>query len=93
VLPPRLTGREALRDLPADRLFGDTGNEIPGHLEVDIRLEKGHAHLAHRLLDVVFSQGAVAAELSKDTLEPVCQVFKHSCCFCSVSKRKDEQYT
>ena len=64
-------GERLLADLSTDGLFGDTGNKILGHLEVDIGLKKGHAHLAHGLLDIVFSQLAMAAEFFENTL-PAC---------------------
>ena len=46
-------------------------------LEVDVGFEQGDADFAQGFGDVFFSERALAAEGFEDTLEFVCEVFKH----------------
>ena len=73
-----LLGRRERREhVPADRLGPDALDEGPDDLEVDVRLEERHAHLAEGFLDVVLRQPAAAAELVEDGLQSRAQRFKH----------------
>ncbi len=47
----------------ADRLGARAVDEGAHHLERDIRLEQGAAHLAHRRVDVLLGEGAAAGQL------------------------------
>ena len=68
-----LGGVEAFEDLLPHRLFGNIGNEFFGDENVDVRLQKRHAHLAHRALDFQFGQTAVLGEFGKNVIESVGQ--------------------
>src|SRR5262249_51176768 len=68
---------EALEDVVPHRLLADTLHEGPDDLEVDVRLEERHPHLAECLLDVVLGEAAGAPETVEDRLQTLRQGFEH----------------
>ena len=64
-----LGGVEALQDLLPHRLGGDVGDELFGDEDVDVRLQKGDAHLAHGRLDLQLGQPAALGQFGKDVIE------------------------
>ena len=70
-------GREALRDLRAERVLPHAGDELLYDLVVDVRFEQGEAHLAQGLVEVLLGDGAAAAEASEDALQLVGEGVKH----------------
>ena len=64
-----LAGLDALDDLLADGLGLDALDEIAGDLEIDIRLEQRHAHLAQGIGDVGLGDFAEAAQVFERVLE------------------------
>ena len=75
-LLPRL---DAGDDLLAERLFLHAGDELLGDLEIDVRIEQGHAHLAQCLGDVGFADLAEAPEVAEGFLEFIAERVKHGC--------------
>ena len=65
--------REASRAPPASRQrsFGDCATNDFDDLEVDVRLQKRHAYLAHGVVDVVLGQAALAAQAGEYALQAV----------------------
>ena len=51
-----LPRRQAAGHFPTYRAFGDRGDKLLYHLEVDVSLKKGHADFLERLLNILFSQ-------------------------------------
>ena len=47
------------------------------HRQRDVGVEEREAHLAQRLLDVVFGEARVAADRLDDLGEPACQGVQH----------------
>ena len=72
-----LARRQALQHFAALGAFLDVGDEVLDHGQRDVSLKQGHAHLAHRFLDVLFSQSRLSAQGFDDLLEPSGQIFKH----------------
>ena len=66
-----LCRRQRLEDVLANRALLDGLDELLDDLEVDVGFEKCHAHLAHRLIDVILRQLAMAAELLEGCLKSV----------------------
>ena len=56
-----LARRKRPDDLLPERLFTHAGNEILDHRQGHVGLEQGHAHFAHRVLDVVFGEARLTA--------------------------------
>ena len=67
-----LGGGQALHDLLPHGAFRDLGAEVLSDFIVDVGLEQGHAHLAHRGLDVGFVQLALAAQLFENAIQALC---------------------
>ena len=63
-----LGGREALKDLRAERLLLHAGGELADDLEVHVRFEHGHAYFAERLVEVFFGHNSARAELLEGAL-------------------------
>src|SRR5215218_2874762 len=55
-----LTGRERLEDILANGALPYGSDEILGDLEIDVGLEQRTADFAHRLIDILLSQMALA---------------------------------
>ncbi len=72
-----LAGGEALEDVGADRPLADPGDEVLDHLEVDVGLEQGEAHLAHRRVDVGLAHPATAGEVGEGRTEAIAQGVEH----------------
>ena len=72
-----LAGREALRDVLAERALLDRGREVLRDLEVDVGLEQREADLAHRLRDRLLVEPAAAAEAAEGRLELVGERVEH----------------
>ncbi len=66
-----LLGREALQHLFAERMLAHAADERLNHRERDVGLEKRHADLPQRLVDVALGDLSVAAEPLEDLLELV----------------------
>ena len=60
---------QSLQHVGADGLLGDGLGELLDHLEADVGLQQGHAHLAHCLADVTLGQTALAAQLLERLIE------------------------
>ena len=67
-----LGGGQALHDLLPHGTFRNLGAEVLGDFIVDVGLEQGHAHLAHRGLDVGLVQLALAAQLLENAIQALC---------------------
>ena len=52
-------------------------DEFGDDVEVDVGFEQGEADLAQGFGDVLFGEGALAAEGFEGALELFCEVFKH----------------
>ena len=72
-----LTGGQTPGHRLAERLFTHIVDELTHHGEGDVGLEEGHAHLAHRLLDVVLGQTALTAQIVQDIAETVLEILEH----------------
>jgi hypothetical protein len=72
-----LAGRQALEDLGPDVLLADAGDEVLDDLEVDVRLEEGQPHLAHRRVDVGLGHPAPAGEVGEGRAEAIAQGVEH----------------
>jgi len=57
-----LARRDALQDVLSDRPFSHVLREFLHHLEVDIRLQKGHSDVFQGLTDVLLVQSAASLE-------------------------------
>ncbi len=67
-----------MQHILADGAFADGGDKILDDLEVDVGFEQRQTHFAQRLLDILFGQTPLAAQLFKDRVELFCQVIKHA---------------
>ena len=72
-----LPGLDAGDHLFAERLILHAGDELLGDLEIDIRIEQRHAHLAQRLGDVRFADLAEAPQVSEGLLKFIAESVKH----------------
>ena len=68
-LDDHLRGVERLEHVGADGLVGDALGKVLDDLIADVRLEQGHTHLAHGLLDVGRRQAALAAQALEGIIE------------------------
>jgi hypothetical protein len=73
-----LRGCERGEDVLADRLGPHAVDERADDLEVDVRLQERHPHLAEGFLDVLLRQPAASAELVEDRLQSGTQGIKHA---------------
>ena len=71
-----LGGGEAVEHLGADGALGDLGDKVLDDLVAHVRLEQCHAHLAHRELDVLLGQAALAAQALEYAVELFAQALK-----------------
>src|SRR3990172_153666 len=69
---------EALHDLASHGLDFNGIYEIPGNLEVDIRLKEGHPYLFKCLLNIGLRKGAVPTELLKYRIQLFRKIIKHT---------------
>ena len=65
------------QDLLADGALADGGDEVLDDLEVDVGFEQRAADLAHRLVDVLLGQPALAAEAAEGLGQAVGEGFEH----------------
>lgn len=65
-----LRGIERGEDLLPHRLFRNVGDKLLGDLEIDVRFQQRHAHLAHRRFDFQLRQLTALGELGKYMIEP-----------------------
>jgi len=72
-----LAGSDAAQNFLAQRLLLDPRDEILRHVEMHIGLLQRHAHLAHRIGNVLFADAAMATEVFEDVLEFVGKSGKH----------------
>jgi hypothetical protein len=77
-LHDHLAGRHRLEHDGADGLLLHPVGEAADHLEGDVGLQQGAAHLAHGGGDVGLGQGAPAGEPREDAGEAVGQAFEHA---------------
>ena len=75
-----LAGREAGRDLGAERRALDAVDEALDDRQCDVRLEQRHAHFAQRLGDVLFGHATAAAQRLHGALEALGQLVEHAGC-------------
>jgi hypothetical protein len=73
----RLPRREARDDILAQRLVLDRCDEILDHRQRDVGFEQRDAHFAQRVLDVLFGEPRLAADLLDDLREACGQVIEH----------------
>ena len=64
-----LAGSQALQDFLAKTFFFDIGNEFLDDLEVDIGFQQSQLNFSHGVVDVVFRQDSLAADLFKGILK------------------------
>jgi site-specific recombinase XerD len=64
-LVQHLARGETAHHLLAQGLLADLIDELLDHGQGDIRLQQRHAHFAHGILDILFGQAALAAQLVK----------------------------
>ena len=62
---------QALHDVGPERPLLHRRDELADHAEVDVGLEQREPDLAHRLLDVLLAQAALAAEAVEGGAETV----------------------
>jgi hypothetical protein len=72
-----LAGGQALEDLDAGRPLADARDEVLDDLEVDVRLEEGQPHFAHRGIDIVGADPAVARQGAECLAQPLAQSVEH----------------
>jgi flavin-binding protein dodecin len=72
-----LAGRQALRDVLAERALLDAIDELLDHLEVDVGLEQREADLAHRFRDRLLVQAPALPQVAERGLEPVAERVEH----------------
>ena len=61
----------------ADRPLADPRHEVLDDAEVDVRLEQGEAHLAHRGIDVGLGDAAAAGQAAEDATQSFGKIVKH----------------
>jgi hypothetical protein len=66
-----LTGREALRDVGAERARPNALDEVLDDLEVDVCFEQREPDLTHRFRDPFFVELSTPADVAEGALEPV----------------------
>ena len=64
-----LAGLDARNDLLPDGFGLDSLDEIPGNLEIHIRFEQSHPHLAQRFPDVVLGDFSEATQVLESVLQ------------------------
>src|SRR5438132_113984 len=72
-----LAGLNALDHFLADGLGFNALDEIPGHLEIDVRFQQRQAHLAQGLPNVGFGDFPQPAQVPKGVLEFVAERIEH----------------
>ena len=72
-----LGGGEAVEHLGADGALGNSGDKVLDDFVAHVCLEQRHAHLAHRELDVLLGQAALAAQAREDALQAIGKVIEH----------------
>ncbi len=72
-----LGGRQRREHLSRKALLLALGHEVLDDTEVDVGLEQGHANLAHRDIDVVLGEAALAAKLVEGICKAVGEVVEH----------------
>lgn len=73
-----LAGLNALHHLLAEGFCFDLLDEIPGHLEIDIRLQQRHAHFPQGPAHVVLRNFAQPAQIAKRVLKFLAQRIEHA---------------
>jgi hypothetical protein len=77
-----LLGRgEAAGDLLAHGPLAHPGDEVLHHLEVDVRLQQGEAHLTEGGVDLGLGQPSVAPQAGEGLLQPVGEGVEHAWAF------------
>ena len=71
-----LGGGEAVEHLGADGALGNSGDKVLDDFVAHVCLEQRHAHLAHRELDVLLGQAALAAQALEYAVELFAQALK-----------------
>ena len=64
-----LSGIERGEDLLPHRLFRNVRDELFGDLQIDVRFQERHAHLAHRRFDFQFREFAAFGQFGKYVIE------------------------
>jgi hypothetical protein len=73
-----LVGRlDRADDLLARGALGGEGDEVLDDRQGDVGLEQRHAHLAHRLGDVLFGQGTAPGDPVEYPRQPLVQSLEH----------------
>ena len=65
-----------MHDILSDGLFLDLRGEVLHEFEIDVRLEKGHADLAKRRIDVVLRESPLPGKSGENIAQPICQILK-----------------
>ena len=76
-LHERLPGVQGRIHLPADGAFAHPVDEGAHHGQADIRLQKRHAHLAHRFRDVRFRETVATGDGAHGSGQPFAEVLEH----------------
>src|SRR5262249_51314556 len=72
-----LARRQALADVLPESALAHVGDEVLDDAEVDVRLEQGEAHLAHRARDRLLVEDAAPAKVAESALKPVTELVEH----------------
>ena len=72
-----LAGADRFRDRSAGGLGRDGLDEVARHRQRDVRLQQGHAHLAHGGGDVLLGQGALLGQPVEDAAQAIGKVLEH----------------
>ena len=72
-----LSGGNGADDALAHGPFLHSLQEVPGDLEVDVRLEQGAPHVAQPVADHGLGEDAPLAKASKGTVEPFAEAIEH----------------
>src|SRR5204862_7082157 len=64
-------------DLGTDGSFSNAADEVLDHLEVDVGLEEAEPDLAHRGVDVGFTDAAAAGEVGERLAQPFAEIVEH----------------
>ena len=67
---------QALQNIRADGLFGDRFDEVLDHLEVDVGFQQGKSDFPHGLLNVIFVQATLGAQLFEGIIQFFTQTLK-----------------
>ena len=76
-LNQHLSGRQTLGHCLAERLFADILNKLTHHRQRHIRFQQRHAHGAQGVLNIVFAQTTLTAQIGQNRLEAILERLEH----------------